>query len=372
MPGANGLRLEGIGKTYGRTAVLEDISLTVGPGQILGLTGPSGAGKTTICRLVSGIEKPETGSIWLAGDEITRRQPQERAVAYMFESYALYPQLNVAENVAFPLKSPTQRGRYGVDAIRRRVQEVLLLTEMGQLAERLPAELSGGQQQRVALCRALVQQPAAWLLDEPIAHLDAKLRNKLRGVIRRRLVAAETPTVWATPDAMEALSVADIVVVLIKGRIQQQATPEEIYQRPANTQVARLVGDPAMNLLTGRLRHDGDGLMFEHEAVRRRLPQDLGRRIERQSRGLGIVLGVRPNAIVVHDGDPPAQETTFAAQVYAWEPFGKYCIVSVKLGADLVKIKTAQTRRYAISATVPLSFVDSGLVAFEEATGKAI
>jgi len=366
------LRLDGIVKSYGETTVLEDISLTVGPGQVLGLTGPSGAGKTTICRLISGIEKPDAGSIRFGDCDVTDLPTQERGVAYMFESYALYPQLTVADNIAFPLRSPVNKGRYAADEIERRVREVLDLSELTPLTERLPSELSGGQKQRVALCRALVQEPAVWLLDEPISHLDAKMRNKLRGSIRRRQIATDRPTIWTTPDATEAASVADSVVVLIEGRIHQQGAPEDIYLRPVNTQVARLVGDPAMNLLSGTLRREADVLIFEHEAMNQPLPPELDRRIQQGTHDSAIVLGIRPAAINLHDRDRPANGVTISAQVYAWEPFGKYAIVSVKIGSDLVKIKTSRTRPFEINTTIPLSLDADRLVAFDEGTGNAI
>ena len=366
------LRLDGIVKSYGETTVLEGISLIVGPGQVLGLTGPSGAGKTTICRLISGIERPDAGSVRFGDRDVTDLPTQARGVAFMFESYALYPQLNVADNIAFPLRSPINKGRYAGDEIERRVREVMELSELTLLAGRLPSELSGGQKQRVALCRALVQEPSVWLLDEPIAHLDAKLRNKLRGSIRRRQIATDRPTIWTTPDATEAPSVADSVVVLIAGRIHQQGTPEDIYLRPVNTQVARLVGDPAMNLLSGTVRREADVLIFEHAAMRQPLPPELDRRIQQGTRDSAVVLGIRPAAINFHDPERPNNGATISAQVYAWEPFGKYAIVSVRIGPDLIKIKTNRTNPFEINSTIPLSFDADGLVAFDESTGNAI
>ncbi|MDX1487516.1 MAG: ABC transporter ATP-binding protein, partial [Acidiferrobacterales bacterium] len=215
------LQLRSVAKRFAGISALEDMSLTLEPGEIFSLTGPSAAGKTTTCRLISGIERPSEGEILFDGDLWNRVPAKEREVAYMFESYALYPQLNVFDNVAFPLRAPQRRGRLNESEIARSVRAMLELVEMQALEQRLPAELSGGQKQRVALCRALVQEPSVYLLDEPISHLDAKLRHKLRGEIRRRQLSKTVPTLWATPDAMEAISVSDRIAVILDGRIRQ-------------------------------------------------------------------------------------------------------------------------------------------------------
>ena len=253
MAQSEALKLTSVDKRYGDTAALERLDLEIGPGEILALTGPSGAGKTTTCRLISGIEAPDAGEILLGVRRLDNLSPQERRVSYMFESYALYPQLSVRDNVAFPLRAPGRRMRYDERTIASRVSEVLELVEMADLAQRMPAALSGGQKQRVALCRALVQDATAYLLDEPISHLDAKLRHKLRGAIRRRLRQSGVPTLWCSPDGLEALSVADRVAVLIGGRIEQVDTPMRVYLTPASVKVARLLGDPPTNLLQGEL-----------------------------------------------------------------------------------------------------------------------
>src|SRR5687768_8159453 len=177
------------------------------------------------------------------GVRVTAVPAERRRIAFMFESYALYPQLTVFDNVAFPMRAPAARRRTASE-VAARVHELLRFVELDGLERRRPNELSGGQKQRVALCRALVQEPRAWLLDEPISHLDAKLRHMLRGAIRRRLIGTSTPTIWASPDAVEALAIADRVAVLVEGRILQVAPPAEIYRRPATVEVARLVGDP--------------------------------------------------------------------------------------------------------------------------------
>ncbi|MBJ3776745.1 ABC transporter ATP-binding protein [Acuticoccus mangrovi] len=364
----SGLHLQSIAKDFLGTRVLHDISLAVTPGEILAITGPSGAGKTTTCRLVSGLEMPDEGEIFLGDTQLTALPASKRHVAHMFESYALYPHLNVAQNIAFPLTSPARNRRYKRADVEAKVVELTRLTQIEHLRHRLPGALSGGQKQRVALCRALAQDAACYLLDEPISHLDAKLRNELRGHIRRRQTKVDAPTLWSTPDAMEALSIGDRVAVLIDGRIEQLGTPEEIYFSPATTSVARLVGDPAMNLLPGAVAAREGALFFEREGVSLALPQPIAKRIE-PVMGHGLYLGVRPNAMDIRDGGGPG---TLQMSVYAWEPFGKYAIVTAKLGEDLVRIKTHRTERFAANQPIAVTLDPTSLVVFDGTTRRSL
>jgi ABC-type sugar transport system ATPase subunit len=360
------LALRGIGKVFGGTRALDHVELEVGPGEILGVTGASGAGKSTLCRVVAGLEPPSEGDVVIGGAVATLLAPECRRVAMMFESYALYPQLTVFDNVAFPLRAPGAP-RLTRAAVAERVRELLRFVELDDLESRRPAELSGGQKQRVALCRALVQEPRAWLLDEPISHLDAKLRHVLRGAIRRRLVATDTPTVWTSPDAGEALAVADRVAVLVAGRVAQIATPAEIFRRPGTVDVARLIGDPPMNLLRGGLVDEGGTLRFHHDAVAVSLPARLRGPLERRDRRDGVVLGLRPSDIRVRDG-----HGSMRGEVWIWEPLGKFGILTVRLGGDLVKIKVTKSRGWTPGESVLLDLSAAEPVLFDAATGAAV
>jgi ABC-type sugar transport system ATPase subunit len=351
------LALRGIRKLFGATAALDGVDLDVAPGEILGVTGPSGAGKSTLCRIVAGVEAPTEGDVVLDGRTVTGVPPERRRVAFMFESYALYPHLTVFDNVAFPLRAPGAPRRAAAD-IAARVREILRFVELDALERRRPGELSGGQKQRVALGRALVQEPRARLLDEPISHLDAKLRHVLRGELRRRLRATETPTIWTSPDAGEALAVADRVAVLVRGRLAQVGRPAEIFRRPASVDVARLVGDPPMNLLGGTLEDAGGTPTFRHAAFS--LP--LAHAAPPSEK---VIVGLRPSEVTITHAGPVRGE------VWIWEPLGKHGILTVRVGSDLVKVKTPRAGAWAPGQTVGLDLGTVQAVVFDAATGAA-
>ena len=371
MTPEEGLRLDGVTKRFGQIEVLRQISFRVNPGEILALTGPSGAGKSTTCRIISGIEQANAGEVWLGRRELSALSPQARDIAYMYESYALYPHLSVYDNVAWSLRAPSRKVKYNEMQIDGFVREVLELVELSGLEQRFPSELSGGQKQRVALCRAIVRLPVAYLLDEPISHLDAKLRHKLRAAVRHRLKSREVSTIWCTPDATEALSVADMVAILVDGRILQIGAPETVYRNPMNVGVARLIGDPSMNLLSGTLVEDGEKLTFVHQSATVRLSDPIRNRLSRVSNGHKFLLGIRPTDLVI--SAPEKKETSTRAEVYTFEPFGKYSIITLRMGQDLLKIKSyQQVSRLQAGDVVGIQFPDSNFILFEAESGEAI
>jgi len=361
------LTLEAIERRFGEVEALCGVDVAVEAGEILGITGASGAGKSTLCRIVSGVETPTGGEVRIDGVPVTRMPPERRRVAAMFESYALYPHLAVFDNVAFPLRAPGAP-RLTRAAIAARVRELLCLVELDGLEERRPAELSGGQRQRVALCRALVQDARASVLDEPISHLDAKLRHALRGTIRRRLTRAGAPAIWTSPDALETMAVADRVAVLVRGRLRQVGTPDDVYRRPATLDVARLVGDPPLNLLRGEVVREGGALAFRHAGLVLPLPASVARRLELGDADRQAVLGLRPAEIALaRDG-----AAGVAASVWVWEPLGRYGILSVRLGEDLIKLKAPRGLRFQPGETVVLDFAAAEPLLFDPVEGAAL
>jgi ABC-type sugar transport system ATPase subunit len=243
------VRLESIACAIGKKKILDDLSLEVADGEFVVLVGASGSGKSTILRIVAGLLEPSKGRVLIGGRDVTRALPRERDAAMVFQSYALYPHMTVAENLEFPLKM----AKVEKAERRRRVAETARALELGDLLDRLPAQLSGGQQQRVALGRAIIRRPAVCLFDEPLSNLDSRLRQDLRAEIARVHRSFKMTSVYVTHDQSEAMALADRLVVLSEGKIEQIGAPLEVYARPANVFVARTIGDPPINLLPGRI-----------------------------------------------------------------------------------------------------------------------
>lgn len=360
-------------KTFGETQALHDVSLSVSPGEVVAVTGPSGAGKSTLGRLISGLEVPVAGRIVLDGTDISAMPARLRRVAHMFESFALYPTKTVQQNVASPLNAPASAGRFDATERQQRVEEVLALTEMANLRDRLPSQLSGGQKQRVALCRALVQDPSIFVLDEPIGHLDAKLRHHLRGEIRRRQANLRQGTLWLTPDGVEAMAVADRMVVLIGGRIQQFDTPDAVFARPANVAVARLLGDPAMNVIEILLKKgDKPALDFGDGAwvpITLALAVSLSERANAADR---LLLGLRPTELRLLPVGTPAADRIDAIPgiVYVVEPLGKHVLVTVEVAGQRMRIKTDLESSWVVGEPVHLTFAFDRVLFFDVDSGK--
>jgi multiple sugar transport system ATP-binding protein len=305
------VEIRSITKRYDGTAVVDGVDLTLADGSLTVLVGPSGCGKSTTLRIVAGLESADEGTVRIGGRDVTSATPRERDVAMVFQNYALYPNLSVAGNIAFPLRNAGVERTEAAERAREAAERVGITP----LLERKPRQLSGGQQQRVAIARALVRTPSVFLFDEPLSNLDAKLRVELRSEIRRLQQELGITALYVTHDQEEAMTIADQLVVLEAGRIVQRGTPEELYRRPANTFVAGFIGSPSMNLVAGRLI----GGVFEADGVTWQAPAGVEG---------DVTLGVRPEDLLVE----PAAEGDGDGRVELVELLGPRYVLIVKAG----------------------------------------
>ena len=345
------LRLVNVTKAYGDYVGVKSFSLDIKDQEFLVLLGPSGCGKSTTMRLIAGLEDVTSGEIWLGDRIVNDLEPKDRDISMVFQSYGLYPNMTVYENIRFPLKVRKVPAAQQHDMVMRAAKMV----ELTEFLDRRPAALSGGQRQRVALGRAIVRKPTVFLMDEPLSNLDAKLRVSTRAQIKNLQHTLKTTTVYVTHDQIEAMTLADRVVVMNKGEIQQVGTPTDIYDHPANTFVAGFIGSPAMNLIEGTLANgsftaDGlrvDGLPTAHSG--------------------NITLGFR-----AEDASLTPANGQIAAPVYAIELLGEASMISYRIGGALVSVKAAKDYRAAIGdivqATVPAHICHL----FDTASGKRL
>jgi multiple sugar transport system ATP-binding protein len=298
----------GLSKVYPNGVVaVRDVHLEVADGEFLVLVGPSGCGKSTLLRMIAGLEEITAGELMIGGRDITDAQPRERDIAMVFQSYALYPHMTVRKNIGYPLKL----ARVPAVELHARVMEAATMLELETVLDRKPGQLSGGQRQRVAMGRAIVRKPSAFLMDEPLSNLDAKLRVQMRAEIARIQREFRTTTIYVTHDQVEAMTMGDRVAVLNGGRVEQCERPRDLYDRPANLFVAAFIGSPSMNFFTARVERCGDGLAIAAGPLT--IPVDRSAFIDLdQWLGRTITVGVRAEAISsgpVSHGAPHVQAT---------------------------------------------------------------
>ena len=317
------VELHNIHKAYGALTVIHDVSLSIDDGEFIALVGPSGCGKSTLLRMIAGLEEITDGDVSIGGQVVNAMTPRERDIAMVFQSYALYPHMTVAENMGFNLKLSGETK----PVIEQRVNEAARMLDLTKLLDRKPAQLSGGQRQRVAMGRAIVRNPAVFLFDEPLSNLDAKLRVQMRSEIKALHQKVQTTSIYVTHDQIEAMTLADRIVVLNQGRIEQQGTPIELYRKPANLFVAGFIGSPAMNFL--------DGVVEGVEgAPAVRLKDSTPIRIagERKVKaGQSVKVGLRPEHLSLASGGSP-----LTGQTLLVEPTGAQTHVLFDLAGEQV------------------------------------
>jgi multiple sugar transport system ATP-binding protein len=344
------IELRGLTKRWGGFVAVDEMSLTIADQEFVVFLGPSGCGKTTTMRMIAGLEEATAGDILIDGKRVNDLDPKDRDIAMVFQSYALYPNMNVFENIRFPLKVRKVPEAEHADRVRRAADMV----ELGPFMGRKPSELSGGQRQRVALARAIVRQPSVFLMDEPLSNLDAKLRVSTRAQIKNLSHELKVTTIYVTHDQIEAMTLADRVVVMRAGQVQQVGTPTQIYDCPANTFVAGFIGNPAMNLMDGRM----DAGAFIADATR----------IDGLSAPDGpITLGFR-----AEDARVTAQSGAITAPVYSMELLGDSTMVTVRAGGALVAVKAPKDYRIDIGQSVSIAIPTTACHLFNVKTGARL
>jgi multiple sugar transport system ATP-binding protein len=357
--------LDQVSKKFGNVVAVDQFSLEIQDREFLVLLGPSGCGKTTTLRMVAGLEEPSAGRILIGERDVTYLEPKDRDIAMVFQNYALYPHMTVYENMAFGLKLR----RLPRAEIDRRVKEAAEILGLGQLLHRKPKELSGGQRQRVALGRAIVREPKAFLMDEPLSNLDAKLRAQTRVELKRLHQRLQSTVIYVTHDQTEAMTMGTRIVVMRDGVVQQVDTPEGIYHRPVNQFVATFVGTPAMNLLSGEVAQEGERwwVVFPN-GVRLEAPATLIPRLKKLP-DRRVTLGVRPGDVYAEPREGPKLET----EVRVFEHMGHENMLYLAVGDDLSLVaRTDYTFVAKPGDRVTVTLDPERLHVFDPATEQAV
>ena len=344
------VRFENVEKSFGDVKVLKDFDLEVQPGEFVVLLGASGSGKTTALRILSGLEKPSAGQVYIDEENVTDVLPKYRDISMVFQSYALYPHKTVAENISFPLKV---RGMAKADRDAATLNAAKQV-QIDDLLDRYPRELSGGQRQRVALARAIIRQPSVFLMDEPLSNLDAKLRGHMRAQLKHMQKSMGITTIYVTHDQIEAMTLAHRVAILEKGVLQQLATPAEIYNNPANLFVAQFIGSPPMNVVHGSL--NGGQFTTNGVAIQTGVTGQADQ----------AIMGVRPEDCSIASSG----EGTLSGKIYTNELIGDHALVTVDWGDDQISVKAPKDFVGEQGDEVGIIIHPDRLFVFDESNGQ--
>jgi multiple sugar transport system ATP-binding protein len=351
-------------KKFDQNIAINNTTMEIADGMFMVFLGPSGCGKTTTLRCIAGLEIPDGGQILIDGEDVTKLPPSARDIAMVFQQYAIYPHMTVAENLAFPLKAvKTPRA-----VIEERVNEAARKLHIERLLNRKPGKLSGGEMQRVAIGRAIVRRPKVFLMDEPLSNLDAKLRTEMRAEIKRLQSDLNATTIYVTHDQLEAMSMADRIAIMYGGIVQQNGTPADVYDRPANLYVAGFIGSPAMNFVPCTLTPDRSHLILEGGTSLAVQPEAKSRFSEVPT-GKALILGVRPEDISLRKDPQPDYEPV---EVYVVEPLGAETIVDVRIAGHIFKVRTPPTFTAKIGETLAMRIDQSRAHLFDAESTLAL
>jgi multiple sugar transport system ATP-binding protein len=355
------VKLVNVSKRFGRQVAVKNLSLDVADGSFVCLLGPSGCGKTTTLRMVAGLEKPDSGDIYIGGVRVNDLPPHERDIAMVFQFYAIYPGMTVFDNMAFPLK---QRG-WSKNDINRRVREIAEILQISNLLDKDAMSLTVGEKQRVALGRAMVRDPRVFLLDEPLTNLDARLRSRMRVELKMLHQRIKTTTIYVTHDQLEAMTLADKIGVMNLGELQQYETPDNLYNSPANVFVAGFIGTPTMNLVECRVsRRDGEPVL-----VAEGFTLSLNGRLRGLHEGHELIIGLRPTEIAV---DRVEKASDLTGRVEVLEPIGDKAILDISVGKTLFRVVVPKTSDIHIGETVSLYAESDKIHIFDKKTGERL
>jgi multiple sugar transport system ATP-binding protein len=330
------IELRGIQKYFGAVQVIKDLNLAIADNEFIVLLGQSGCGKTTTLRAIAGLETIDEGDILIDGQPVQHMKASDRDIAMVFQSFSLYPHMTVYENIAFPLRA-THMSKGDVE---KAVQEIARILRITDLLGRKPSALSGGDMQRVAIGRALVRRPKAMLMDEPIGALDAKLREEMRAEIKRLHIKQGSTTIYVTHDQIEAMSLADRIVIMHEGVLQQVGSPSDVYSHPANTFVAQFVGSPVMNMATATVKEEAGRTRVLVPGAENsfEFPPVLANRLsDARGENGNLTLGVRPEGVLV---SREAQDGFMPVEAHIIEPLGSYDIVDLRVGDQMLRART--------------------------------
>jgi ABC-type sugar transport system ATPase subunit len=362
------LKVENLTKSFGKVRLFSGLSLRVEPLQYVCLLGPSGCGKSTLIRIIAGLDYPDSGTVYIGGQPMNDRSPHARDIGVAFQNYALYPHMSVRENLSFPLRAPVRRRQYSEELIKEQVASIAERLQIEPYLDRFVNQLSGGQQQRVALGRALIRRPGVLLLDEPVTHLDARLRYEMRAELKLLHRDMNTTTVHVTHDQREALAVADVIVVMRSGLIEQIGTPLSLYREPDTAFVAGFMGDPPMSVIAGALIEQSATYHLQLGEACLDLPPLLAA-VAARARRRQILLGVRPQFVeIVEERHPSAVAVT----VHAHEMIGREMQITFRIATDFIRYRTSTPRAVSGGDRLHIRLALEGARLFDRETGMAL